>query len=70
MTSRRALTKRTARNKGRTAVAIGVGTLVLSALLMKIALLLGLISLIAGGAFTVSKVREWIDFRGENGLYF
>lgn len=70
MTSRRELTKRTARNKGRTALAIGVGTLVLSALLAKVALLLGLISLIAGGVLTVSKVREWLEFRGEWGLRF
>lgn len=70
VTSRRALTVRTARNKGRVALALGVGTLVFSALLVKVALLLGLISLIAGGALTYAKAREWFQFRAENGLRF
>lgn len=70
MATRRELTVRTARNKGRTAIALGVGTLIIGAVLMKIALLLGIIAFVAGGAFTASKVREWLAFRGENGLYF
>jgi len=70
MATRRELTVISAKRKGTTALITGVGTIFLTALLFKLTWILAVIALGVGGFLTVNRVKEWLRFRGENGLYF
>lgn len=70
MATRRELTVISAKRKGSTALISGVATVFASALLFKLTWILGVVALVAGGYFTVNRIKEWLRFRGENGLYF